>query len=123
MLVAAMAGALSVLAIAGSTWTALVSRGPRVAQVERSVAASVQTLAGRIDAVEVQVRATVSEAQDLFDRAQTQRRSTAAALSKTESALARAADSEADPPIPIDPAQRRAAELALVARRLALGNG
>jgi len=118
----ALASSLSLLALAGSTWAALKSSGPRMAQVERSISASLHGLASRLDATELQVRGSVTEAQALFDRAQTERRSATAARSKMETAAARvAAGAEVEVQVPDDPIARRAHALRLVEQRLAGG--
>ena len=105
---------LSALAIAGTTWNLLAGSGSRISQVERSVGTSLQVLAGRLEATEASVRSAVTEASELFDRAQTERRRTSAAAARMETAQG---EPEAEP-VPIDPQERRAHELRIVQQRL-----
>ena len=106
--------ALSVLAIAGTSWNVLRGAGARLSQVERSVQLSHQVLAGRVEATEVSVRSAVAEASELFDRAQTERRRVSAAAARMDRAPA---EPEAEP-VPLDPQARRAYEMRLVQQRL-----
>jgi len=105
---------LSALAIAGTTWNLLQGSGARVSQVERSVGTSLQVLAGRLEATEANVRSAVTEASELFDRAQTERRRTSAAAARMDAGQAEP-EGEA---VPLDPTARRAHELRLVEQRL-----
>jgi len=88
--------------------------GPRLSQVERSVQLSHQVLAGRMESAEVSVRSAVTEASELFDRAQTERRRTSAAAARMDTAQVEP-EGEA---VPLDPTARRAYELRLVEQRL-----
>jgi DNA anti-recombination protein RmuC len=105
---------LSALAVGLTTWNLLAGSGSRVSQVERSVGTSLQVLAGRLEATEASVRSAVTEASELFDRAQTERRRTSAAAARMDTAQAEP-EGEA---IPIDPQERRAHELRIVQQRL-----
>ena len=83
--------------------------------MQRSVGTSLQVLSGRLEATEASVRSAVTEASELFDRAQTERRRTSAAAARMDTAQA---EPEAEP-VPLDPTARRAHDLRLVEQRLA----
>ena len=106
---------LSALAIAGTCWNLLSGSGSRLNDVQRSVGTSLQVLSGRLEATEASVRSAVTEASELFDRAQTERRRTSAAAARMDTAQA---EPEAEP-VPLDPTARRAHDLRLVEQRLA----
>jgi len=106
--------ALSTLAIGLTCWNLLAGSGSRLSEVQRSVGTSLQVLNGRLEATEASVRSAVTEASELFDRAQTERRRTSAAAARMDTVQAEP-DGEA---IPLDPTARRAYELRLVEQRL-----
>ena len=105
---------LAALAIAGTTWNLLSGSGSRLNDVQRSVGTSLQVLSGRLEATEASVRSAVTEASELFDRAQTERRRTSAAAARMDTVQAEP-EGEA---VPLDPTSRRAYELRLVEQRL-----
>ena len=105
---------LSALAVGLTTWNLLSGSGSRLNDVQRSVGTSLQVLSGRLEATEASVRSAVTEASELFDRAQTERRRTSAAAARMDTAQAEP-EGEA---IPLDPTARRAYELRLVEQRL-----
>jgi len=82
--------ALSLLALACSGLTMLQSRGPRVAQLERVMAASVTNLQNRIESTESTVRGCVEEAAESFERAESARKRAAASRSREDRIYERA---------------------------------